>query len=88
MTEAVVKSALPAGAKAALVGGVAAYLLIKAGSGYGWMLRPPGALPEAEFLGACLRCGLCVRDCPYDTLKLAQITDPREQPEITLQQAT
>ncbi len=40
------------------------------------LLRPPGALPEADFLGACLRCGLCVRDCPYDTLKLAQITDP------------
>jgi ferredoxin-type protein NapG len=40
------------------------------------MLRPPGALAEPEFLGACLRCGLCVRDCPYDTLKLAQITDP------------
>ena len=40
------------------------------------MLRPPGALPEQEFLGACLRCGLCVRDCPFDTLKLAQITDP------------
>jgi ferredoxin-type protein NapG len=34
-------------------------------------LRPPGALPEAQFLGACSRCGLCVRDCPYDTLKLA-----------------
>ncbi len=35
-------------------------------------LRPPGALPEANFLGACIRCGLCVRDCPYDTLKLAE----------------
>ena len=34
-------------------------------------LRPPGALPEEDFLGACVRCGLCVRDCPYDTLKLA-----------------
>jgi ferredoxin-type protein NapG len=34
-------------------------------------LRPPGALPEPDFLGACVRCGLCVRDCPYDTLKLA-----------------
>ena len=34
-------------------------------------LRPPGALPEPEFLGSCIRCGLCVRDCPYDTLKLA-----------------
>jgi ferredoxin-type protein NapG len=35
-------------------------------------LRPPGALPEADFLGACIRCGLCVRDCPYDTLELAR----------------
>ncbi len=34
-------------------------------------LRPPGAGAEAEFLGACVRCGLCARDCPYDTLKLA-----------------
>ncbi len=34
-------------------------------------LRPPGALPEEDFLGACVRCGLCVRGCPYDTLKLA-----------------
>ena len=36
-------------------------------------LRPPGALPEAEFLAACIRCGLCVRDCPYDTLSLAEL---------------
>jgi len=34
-------------------------------------IRPPGAGAEADFLGACIRCGLCVRDCPYDTLKLA-----------------
>ena len=33
-------------------------------------LRPPGAISENDFLGACVRCGLCVRDCPYDTLKL------------------
>ncbi|HYH37502.1 MAG TPA: ferredoxin-type protein NapG [Azospirillum sp.] len=36
-------------------------------------LRPPGALPEADFLSACVRCGLCVRDCPYGTLKLADL---------------
>ena len=36
-------------------------------------LRPPGALAEADFLGACIRCGLCVRDCPYNTLKLAEL---------------
>lgn len=36
-------------------------------------LRPPGALPEGDFLAACIRCGLCVRDCPYDTLTLAEL---------------
>lgn len=38
-------------------------------------LRPPGALPEDRFLSACVRCGLCVRSCPYKTLKLAEIGD-------------
>lgn len=39
-------------------------------------LRPPGAIDEDEFLAACVRCGLCVRACPYDTLKLATIGEP------------
>jgi len=39
-------------------------------------LRPPGALDENSFTGACIRCGLCVRDCPYDTLKLATLDEP------------
>lgn len=36
-------------------------------------VRPPGALQEDRFLAACVRCGLCVRACPYDILKLAQL---------------
>ncbi len=39
-------------------------------------LRPPGALHEDDFLSACVGCGLCVRSCPYDTLKLAKFGDP------------
>ena len=37
-------------------------------------LRPPGArADDEEFLGACVRCGLCVRACPYDCLGLAEL---------------
>ncbi len=39
-------------------------------------VRPPGALAEKDFLGACIRCGLCVRDCPYDILSLARPEEP------------
>ena len=38
-------------------------------------LRPPGALAEEQFLSACVKCGQCVVDCPYDTLKLATLDD-------------
>lgn len=38
-------------------------------------IRPPGALPEESFLGACTRCGICVRDCPYDILHLAEFQE-------------
>ena len=38
-------------------------------------IRPPGALNDEDFLSACVRCGLCARDCPYDTLKLAGWAD-------------
>lgn len=38
-----------------------------------WAIRPPGAIPEADFLGACIRCGLCVRDCPFNMLHLAEL---------------
>ncbi|MCW9024801.1 MAG: ferredoxin-type protein NapG [Gammaproteobacteria bacterium] len=38
-------------------------------------IRPPGAGGEKDFLSSCVRCGLCVRDCPYDTLKLSQPGD-------------
>ncbi|MEW6187743.1 MAG: 4Fe-4S dicluster domain-containing protein [Thermodesulfobacteriota bacterium] len=33
------------------------------------MLRPPAALPEAEFLARCVRCGECLAACPTNTLQ-------------------
>lgn len=37
------------------------------------LLRPPGAKKEGDFMASCIRCGLCVEACPFDTLKLARL---------------
>lgn len=41
------------------------------------LLRPPGSLKEEDFLKSCIKCGLCVSACPYDTLKLAAPGDKK-----------
>lgn len=38
-------------------------------------LRPPGALEEARFLGACIKCGQCVQVCPVQAIVLADATE-------------
>lgn len=32
-------------------------------------IRPPGAITEAAFLGACTRCGECTRACPVQAIQ-------------------
>lgn len=53
-------------------------------------LRPPAALAEEDFLKTCIKCGMCVEACPFDTLHLAKpgenkplgtpFFEPRETP--------
>jgi len=38
-------------------------------------LRPPGAIPERDFLAACIKCGQCVQVCPVVAIKLADIDE-------------
>ena len=58
-------------AAASLVAGGATLFARTAAARPAQALRPPGALDEEKFLGACVRCGLCVRDCPPQNLRLA-----------------
>ncbi len=58
---------------AALVSGVAAIPLSRlAGhTGENWnpaVIRPPGSLPEAQFLDRCIKCGQCMRVCPTNVI--------------------
>ena len=36
---------------------------------YHKVIRPPGALPEEEFLKRCLKCGQCMRICPTNVIQ-------------------
>lgn len=59
------------GAVAATGGLVWSYLLQQQAKALPNALRPPGAGDEGDFHARCIKCGLCVGACPYDTLKLA-----------------
>jgi len=35
----------------------------------GQLIRPPGSIPEADFLNICVRCGKCLKVCPTNGLQ-------------------
>lgn len=70
------REALKFGAKAlalAVAGGFVWSKAVRADSLI--LLRPPGAKDEKAFMASCIRCGLCVEACPFNTLKLANLGD-------------
>lgn len=59
---------------AALTGMVAAPLMrmgLRPERPHPALIRPPGALPEPEFLEACVRCDACLKACPTNFLQPA-----------------
>jgi ferredoxin-type protein NapG len=61
----------------AATGGLVWSGLIMEGTSAPFVLRPPGALPEKQFLATCIKCGMCVEACPYDALELAKPEDDK-----------
>ncbi len=60
----------------AVASGVAAVPLMRLGGHLesNWnpeIIRPPGALAEADFLARCLKCGQCMRVCPTNIIQPA-----------------
>ena len=63
----------------AAVSGAVAIPLLRIGGNPGpnWnarLVRPPGSLPEDQFLSRCIKCGQCMRICPTNVIHPAGLT--------------
>jgi len=61
-------------AVAGITGGLLLVPILKANASEkhalsGRVIRPPGALPEEEFLGRCITCGACMKVCPSNAIQ-------------------
>lgn len=59
-----------------LTGGALWGWLVNESKAKPFALNPPGALMGQDFLAACIKCGMCVDACPYDTLALSPMGAP------------
>ena len=51
--------------------GLFSWAFLRSAEGKEFVLRPPGALEEKRFIGACVKCGRCAQSCPYNSIKMA-----------------
>ena len=57
------------------VGSVATGFFLRGDPAAAALLRPPGALPEEDFLGACIRCLQCAAVCPNQCILFPGLED-------------
>lgn len=63
-------------ASVALGAAVVPMIHLNAATGSNWnpnIIRPPGSVPESEFLARCIKCGQCIRICPTNVIQPADI---------------
>ncbi len=66
------------GAVVAIASGLVLAPILRLGgdTGPNWnpgVIRPPGALPEEDFLARCIKCGQCMRSCPTNIIQPAEM---------------
>lgn len=55
-----------------LAGSTALALVSAAGGKWAYAQRPPGAIGDGNFVSRCMKCGQCLRACPYDAILLGE----------------
>ena len=49
--------------------------VINKADGRGRLIRPPGAIPEHDFLARCIACGNCMKSCPTNAIQPCSLND-------------
>ena len=63
-----------------LAAGLVTVPFLRRSDARGFFLRPPGALAERRFLGACVKCGKCAQACPFKAIRLTPMASCPSRP--------